>query len=124
MKAGVVAVRASKIVMVGALALWAIIVAEAAIGLAYLVASWRMARAINRSDNAFHEARALTALGLSVAFGLWFVGFMVIAGEWFVMWQSPDWNAQESTFRFYLTNLAVGICVFIDNDRNDRPSSA
>jgi predicted small integral membrane protein len=32
---------------------------------------------------------------------------MVIAGEWFAMWQSKDWNAQQASFRFYVTVLAV-----------------
>jgi predicted small integral membrane protein len=35
------------------------------------------------------------------------MGFMVLGGEWFQMWQSPQWNGQEAAFRFYLTILAV-----------------
>lgn len=25
---------------------------------------------------------------------------MTVAGEWFAMWQSPQWNGVESAFRF------------------------
>jgi predicted small integral membrane protein len=32
---------------------------------------------------------------------------MVIAGEWFAMWQSKDWNAQAASYRFYITVLAA-----------------
>ena len=38
-------------------------------------------------------------------------GFMVIGGEWFVMWQSTTWNGQEAAFRFYVTALAALIFV-------------
>jgi predicted small integral membrane protein len=41
---------------------------------------------------------------------------MVVGGEWFQMWRSPDWNGQESAFRFYMTILAVLIFV---NQRDD-----
>jgi predicted small integral membrane protein len=54
------------------------------------------------------------AAGAAVAFALWFVGFMVVGGEWFLMWQSSTWNGQEAAFRFYLTVLAVGAYVLLD----------
>jgi hypothetical protein len=38
---------------------------------------------------------------------------MVIAGEWFAMWQSQTWNGQEAAFRFYVTALAVLIFVVL-----------
>jgi len=49
-------------------------------------------------------------------FLVWFLGFMVVAGEWFAMWQSKSWNGQEAAFRFYMPILAVLIFV---NQRND-----
>jgi len=33
--------------------------------------------------------------GLLLGFILWFVGFVVIGGEWFFMWQSSDWNGMD-----------------------------
>ena len=45
---------------------------------------------------------------------MWFVGFVVVGGEWFLMWQSATWNGQEAAFRFYLTVLAVGAYVLLD----------
>ena len=42
-----------------------------------------------------------------LAFLVWFLGFMVIAGEWFAMWESKLWNGEEAAFRFYVTVLAV-----------------
>jgi predicted small integral membrane protein len=42
-----------------------------------------------------------------LAFPIWFLGFMVIGGEWFAMWQSTTWNGQQSAFRFDATALVV-----------------
>lgn len=36
---------------------------------------------------------------------LWFLGFLVIGGEWFLMWQSSQWNGVYAAFR--MTILAV-----------------
>ena len=50
-------------------------------------------------------------VGVGLGFLLWFTGFMVLGGEWFLMWQSKQFNGQEAAFRFYMTLLAVGIFV-------------
>ena len=55
--------------------------------------------------------KAPVHLAALAGFLVWFVGFMVIGGEWFLMWQSETWNGQEPAFRFYLTILAVLIYV-------------
>src|SRR5262249_54451628 len=72
--------------------------------LAGAIGMW-WARAASAAD--FHQAKAYSIAGALLAFLLWFFVFMVIAGEWFAMWQSKDWNAQHSSFRFYITVLAV-----------------
>ena len=50
-------------------------------------------------------------VGGAVGFFLWFLGFLVIGGEWFQMWQSPTWNGQEPAFRFVVVILAVLIFI-------------
>lgn len=97
-------------------AYWAIIVTEGLTCLAFLAATVAMATALRAPKPAFRRAKALTALGVLLAFGLWFVVFMGIAGEWFAMWQSHTWNGQDAAFKFYITALAVAIYVFLDND--------
>jgi predicted small integral membrane protein len=50
--------------------------------------------------------------------------FMVIGGEWFSMWQSKDYNAQEAAFRFYMAVLGVLIFVSLpDGDLAQAGSS-
>ena len=69
----------------------------------------------NRKDGLqFKRARTLAVMGLTLGIILWLVGFEVIAGEWFMMWQSHDWNAQEAAFRFVAVYAAVLIFVSLD----------
>lgn len=99
----------------------AIIAVEALIAAAFLVASVLMASKLRAPKEAFQRARAFTAVGVLLGYGLFFVGFMAIGAEWFAMWQSEDWNGQDGAFQFYMTILAAGIYVFLDTDGDIRP---
>ena len=70
-----------------------------------------LARALRSGAAAFERAKRCTVMGITLAFLLWFTGFMVVGGEWFAMWQSQAWNGQQAAFRFYLTALAVLVFV-------------
>jgi predicted small integral membrane protein len=59
----------------------------------------------------FNRAKGWAIAGLIVGFGLWFVGFLVIAGEYFAMWQSQTWNGQQTAFR--LTMVILGVLIFV-----------
>ena len=59
----------------------------------------------------FNRAKAWAVAGLAVGFGLWFFGFIVIAGEYFLMWQSKSWNGQDAAFRISVELL--GGLIFI-----------
>lgn len=91
---------------------YALIIAfEAATGLVLAwgaIALWRARRA---SPAEFAAAKLWTAIGGFLGFLVWFVGFLVIAGEWFAMWQSAHWNAQEPAFRFVV--MIVLVVVFV-----------
>jgi predicted small integral membrane protein len=92
-------------------AYWAIIAAEGLTGVLFLVAGLRLLRARAAPAAVFNATKGPVHLAALVAFLLWFVGFMAIGGEWFLMWQSATWNGQEAAFRFYMTALAVLIYV-------------
>jgi predicted small integral membrane protein len=96
--------------VVWTLAYWSIILTEAATGLVLAFAAFRLMRAL-RQPAAFNAAKQYVAIGVGLGFLLWFTGFMVVGGEWFLMWQSKLWNGQEPAFRFYMTLLAIGIFV-------------
>ena len=90
----------------------AIIAGEALTGIVLAIAAWRLWSA--RGDaGRFAAAKGIVALGAALAFLIWFVGFLVIAGEWFAMWQSATWNGQESAFRFIASFLLVTVFVML-----------
>jgi predicted small integral membrane protein len=60
---------------------------------------------------AFNRAKFWAVAGLTVGFGVWFFGFLVIAGEYWAMWQSKTWNGQEAAFRF--TMVILGVLIFV-----------
>lgn len=81
------------------LAYWLIIAWEIATGLILALASLRLARGVCDAGR-FRAARPLAILGLTLGALLYGLGFIVVGGEWFAMWQSPTWNGQESAGRF------------------------
>jgi predicted small integral membrane protein len=85
----------------------AIIFTEFATAIFCLVGALRLLRQVDSDAPAFNRAKSLCVLGLTAGFALWFFGFMVVGAEWFCMWQSPDWNGQESAFRFVACILLV-----------------
>ncbi len=64
-----------------------IIVAEGSTGVLFLAGVIQMTRALNASGAEFNRAKAYAIAGALLAFFVWFFGFMVIAGEWFAMWE-------------------------------------
>lgn len=87
-----------------------IILAELLVGGLLLTGGLRMLRALGNAD-AFLAAKNWIYVGGTAGFLLWFVGFMVIGGEWFAMWQSSQWNGIDSAFRFIAIILGVMIYV-------------
>jgi predicted small integral membrane protein len=84
-----------------------IISTEFATAIFCLVGALRLLRQVDSDAQTFNRAKSLCVFGLTAGFALWFFGFMVVGAEWFCMWQSPDWNGQESAFRFVACILLV-----------------
>ena len=96
---------------------WTIIAGEGLTALLFLVGGWRMIRVWDGPADEFDQAKSVTIAGALMGFLVWFVGFMVVGGEWFLMWQSSTWNGQEAAFRFYMTILAV--LIFVNQPERD-----
>jgi predicted small integral membrane protein len=79
-----------------------------------------LARRLRADAATFNRAKSFAVLGLTLGFLLWQVGFMSIAGEWFGMWQSQQWNGVPSAFRFVITIIAVLIFVALPDQELDR----
>jgi predicted small integral membrane protein len=82
--------------------------------IAMAVLSWwgtaNLLRARRGTAAEFAAARTVPVAALTLSLLLWLVAFLAVGGEWFLMWQSRDWNGQQAAFR----NFAVaGIVLLI-----------
>jgi len=79
-----------------------IVLWETAAGVLIGTGTWRMWRARQGSASAWHKAKTLAAVGLVVSLLQWYVAFITVGGEWFLMWQSQTWNGQDAAMRMFL----------------------
>ena len=92
-----------------------IIGGEAVVGVLCLLGALLMLIGLGSPLDTFIARKTLAFAGLGLGFLLWFVGFLVVGGEWFQMWQSATWNGQESAFRF-LASIGV-VLIFLCYER-------
>jgi predicted small integral membrane protein len=99
-------------------AYWVIIVAEALTGLLLAIGALALLLRLAAPAERFNRAKSWAVAGMIAGFSLWFFGFLVVAGEYFAMWQSKIWNGQEAAFRIAMVILGVLILVSLpDSDR-------
>ena len=103
------------------LAYWLIIATEVAIALLGFWGASDLWRA-RRDAAQFNRRKTKAVLALTLGILLWFGGFLVVAGEWFLMWQSQDWNAQQPAF-FFAASFLLILVVLVGEDRDDRYTS-
>jgi predicted small integral membrane protein len=100
----------------------AIIAAEGVTGILFLAGAIRLFQVRTAPAAMFNDAKVYVIAAATVAFLVWFFGFMVVAGEWFAMWQSATWNGQEAAFRFYVAVL--GVLIFVNQPDSDLGEAA
>ena len=64
--------------------------------------SLRLFYAATKPGVGFRQAKSMAVAGLTISLLMWFVAFLSVGGEWFLMWQSHDWNGQDAAFRMFL----------------------
>ena len=94
-----------------------IIAAEAATGLLLAFGALVLLRWLKSPAAIFNHAKVWAVAGLAIGFALWFFGFLVVAGEYFAMWQSKLWNGQEAAFR--ITAVILGVLIYVSLPDND-----
>ena len=97
---------------------WLIIAAEWTMGVLCFLGAIGLLHA-SRSRARFIRAKTLAACGLTLVFLLYFVGFVMIGGEWFCMWQSSIWNGQAKAVMFLTCAMLVLIVLLMDEPRAD-----
>ena len=98
-------------------AYWLIIITELAIAVLGFWGAGELWRA-RRDAAAFNRRKTKSILALTLGILLWFTGFIVVAGEWFLMWQSESWNAQQTAF-FFAASFLLILIVLVLEDRDD-----
>jgi predicted small integral membrane protein len=61
----------------------------------------RLLKARRATAVEFQRAKGVAVLGLTTGLLMWLFAFLSVGGEWFLMWQSRIWNAEESAFRMF-----------------------
>lgn len=80
---------------------WVIILWEFVAGALCTLGAVRLWHARRADRVTFARAKPLATLGLTISLLQWFVAFLTVGGEWFLMWQSRTWNGQEAAFRMF-----------------------
>jgi predicted small integral membrane protein len=93
-----------------------VILAELCIAVLLFLGSVKMIRSYNSSAETFQSSKNLTLTGLALAILLFFVFFIAIAGEWFLMWQSDQWNTQQTAFS--LSTIFLMALIFMNQNEN------
>lgn len=63
----------------------------------------------------FLKAKDLANLSLGLGLILWFLAFMTVGGEWFLMWQSSEWNGLDAASRMF---SVLGIVLIFLNQKD------
>ena len=72
-----------------------------------------------RADRAqFAAALNVAVIALTTSLLMWLVAFLDVGGEWFLMWQSKNWNGQEEAFRMF---TIVGVVLLVVVQREPTP---
>lgn len=88
-----------------------IICSEAAVTYFCFTGGIDLFKKLKTSPEEFNNAKKKSITGLTLAFILWFAGFIIIGGEWFLMWQSEIWNGIEPAFRISVIALLIILVV-------------
>jgi predicted small integral membrane protein len=81
---------------------------------------FRLAQALRGRAAAFHRAKRISIVGLTLALLMWLVAFLTVGGEWFLMWQSKAWNGQEVAVRMF-TVSGIVLLLVVQPDTEEQP---
>ena len=91
--------------------------------LTMLLAWWggiQLARALHGPAPAFHRAKRVAIAALTLSLLMWLIAFLAVGGEWFLMWQSKNWNGQDAAFRMF-TVIGIVLLLLVQPDTEDQP---
>lgn len=95
---------------------WGIIAWEALACVLVFAGAWKLWAARHSPAREFNTAKNLGIIGLTVSMLQWFIAFISVGGEWFLMWQSKSWNGQDAAFRMF---ACLGIVLIFLNQKDE-----
>ena len=91
----------------------AIILVEVMIAFLCWAGAAALLKTVHEDAPAFERAKGMAIAGLTLGFCLWFLGLIGVGGEWYLMWQSEQWNAQQSAFRIAMLIGVILLCLLL-----------
>ena len=89
-----------------------------------MILSWwgtlALFRKLRSSAADFNAAKRIAILSLTLGLLLWLVAFLTVGAEWFLMWQSRQWNGQDAAFRMFAV-VGIVLLVTLQPDRDETP---
>jgi predicted small integral membrane protein len=79
----------------------------------------RLLRALRAPAVEFQRAKGMGVAALTSGMLLWFLAFLSVGGEWFLMWQSKTWNGQDAAFRMFAVEALVLILLMLPEPGGD-----
>lgn len=65
------------------------------------VGAFRLAQNLRSSASSYNAAKRFAIIALTLSLLMWFIAFLSLGAEWFLMWQSKTWNGQEAAARMF-----------------------
>ena len=93
----------------------AIIAWEALTMLLCFVGGVKLTGALRGTAASFQSAKRVAIIGLTAGLLQWLVAFLSVGGEWFLMWQSKNWNGQDAAFRMF-TVVGIVLLFLVQQD--------
>lgn len=87
-----------------------IIVSEMLMAYCCVKGSFLLIKNLKKDAATFHASKNWAIAGIIIGIIIWFIGFEVVGGEWFAMWQSSVWNglaAAERILSFLVLTLIL-----------------
>jgi len=70
-------------------------------------------RALRGPQPEFHHAKQIGVIALTSGMLQWFILFLCVGAEWFLMWQSKLWNGQDAAFRMFAVEALVLVILLL-----------
>ncbi len=80
----------------------------------------KLIRALRGSSGAFNAGKRVAILALTLSMLMWLVAFLTVGSEWFLMWQSRNWNGQEAAFRMFVV-VGLVLLILLQPDAEGQP---